>query len=227
MFDLFGFRRRSAQRDDERREVAFAIHKNEILRDEVKRLSTDLQIERQRCQAQNQLFGETSGLQSRMRRLVETRFGEASAVSVEERIDRVIEETCELAQAEGHTLLRIIEIALHVFAQEAGEPTQELGGLGATLLAYAAAKDLVLLDVIRTELNRIEALSISESKRKNRAKIAAGISRDFSALLPNPWEKATWNMTRQAELIARNPSLAESFMQAAGVLPFHDQESGR
>lgn len=98
------------------------------------------------------------------------------AVSVNERVERFFEEAAELAQAEGVTPGRLNEIIQHVYAKEAGEPSQEVGGIGTTLLAYCASKGISADECERRELSRILAKPVDHFRARHAAKVQSGLA---------------------------------------------------
>jgi sugar phosphate isomerase/epimerase len=128
-----------------------------------------------RLQAQ---LAKTDSLEKTVANWVRTRFGDATQDTTTERVDRIIEEACELAQAEGRSFTRVIEIALYVFKQPAGEPLQEMAGVASTLFAYAANKGVKVLDILNKDIERMYEKPIDYFRARHRIKIDAGLSID-------------------------------------------------
>lgn len=118
--------------------------------------------------------------QTQVRQWVERCWG-PEAVSVNERVERFFEEAAELAQAEGIDPRRLQEIIGHVYQKDAGEPAQEVGGIGTTLLAYCAAKGISADDCERRELTRILAKPVDHFRQRHAAKVKSGLAQPLSA----------------------------------------------
>lgn len=113
--------------------------------------------------------------QTQVRQWVERCWGE-EAVSVNERVERFFEEAVELAQAEGVGPYRLWEIIGHVYQKDAGDPQQEVGGIGTTLLAYCAAKGISADDCERNELTRILGKPVEHFRARHAAKVESGLA---------------------------------------------------
>lgn len=103
-------------------------------------------------------------------------FGHVCFASIEERVLRVVEEAIELAQSEFVPRERIEELISHVYSKERGNPKQELGGLGITMLAYAASKRISCDLMEEIELTRIRNLSPTYFRQKQNIKAAKGLA---------------------------------------------------
>ncbi len=103
-------------------------------------------------------------------------FGDGVANSPPERASRVLEEAIELAQAAGIDLAGALKLVMHVYSKPAGEPAQEAGGLGVTLLAYCESIKLSADRAEADEINRILARPIEHFRARHAAKAAAGIA---------------------------------------------------
>lgn len=99
-------------------------------------------------------------------------FGSQCLHSIEERVLRVVEEAIELAQAEMVPREKIEALLSHVFSKEPGNPKQELGGLGVTVLAYAASKRINCDTMELIELERIKNISPGYFRVKQNIKAA-------------------------------------------------------
>lgn len=113
--------------------------------------------------------------------LVERIWGRANLINVAERVARLVEEAAELAQAEGLPFEFVLRIVRHVYAKLPGDPAQELGGLGVTLLAYAASKGLSADACEAAEVRRIRGLSVEHLRARHQAKADAGIAQTGKA----------------------------------------------
>lgn len=98
------------------------------------------------------------------------------AVSVVERVERFSEEAAELTQAEGISRARLFEIIGHVYDKEPGQPAQEVGGIGTTLLAYCSAKGVSADECERRELSRILAKPVEHFRARHDAKVRSGLA---------------------------------------------------
>lgn len=92
-----------------------------------------------------------------------------------ERVLRVLEEALELAQAEGLTREEATRLTDYVFARPVGNPEQELGGLGLTLVAYAESKGLSADDAEEREIHRVLSRDPAYFRKRNLEKAAAGV----------------------------------------------------
>lgn len=103
------------------------------------------------------------------------------AVSVVERVERFFEEAAELTQAEGISRDRLTEIIRHVYDKEPGQPPQEVGGIGTTLLAYCAAKGISADECERRELSRILGRPVDHFRARHDAKVRSGLAQRISS----------------------------------------------
>lgn len=101
-------------------------------------------------------------------------FGE-DMMAPHERIMRFVEEAAELAQAEGLPVERVEDIVSYVYARPVGDPSQELGGVSLTLLAYAASKGLSADLAEAREVSRVLQRDPDYFRKRNLEKAAAGI----------------------------------------------------
>ena len=108
---------------------------------------------------------------------ITTRFGRTALEDAQERIARVVEEACELAQASGMEIADLEAIAAYVYARPPGEVKQEAAGVTVTLFALAEAHRFDLLLETEKEIERITHLSATISQRKQAAKAAVGVGR--------------------------------------------------
>lgn len=103
--------------------------------------------------------------QSRVGAWVQACFGNAVAYDIQERGDRLLEETLELLQANGYDQARVQALTTYVFNRPAGEPRQEMGGVMVTLAAYANAAEINMFDAGVEELTRVEQPQVMEKCR--------------------------------------------------------------
>jgi|SRR5277367_1761673 len=117
---------------------------------------------------------ERDGRQAQICAWATAAFSAEEATSLPQRGIRLLEEAVEAFQACGG-----IEEAAHrlvgfVFSRPPGEIGQELGGVGVTVLALAAAAGLSADVEERREVERILSKPIEEFTKRNEAKNAAG-----------------------------------------------------
>lgn len=96
-------------------------------------------------------------LQRRNDEVARRAFGDESLSNVRERENRFAEEACELLQASGMKLERLIELATYVYGRPKGNLAQEFGGAGVTMMALADVNFIHLESAVITEINRLEA----------------------------------------------------------------------
>lgn len=101
-------------------------------------------------------------------------FGADHQASIPQRGIRLAEEAIETAQAAGCDAMMLHRLVDHVYSRPVGDLQQELGGVGITLLALAAAAGLSADDCERRELERIQAKPYSHFRARNAEKNAAG-----------------------------------------------------
>lgn len=94
-----------------------------------------------------------------------------------ERAKRVLEESIELAQAEGVTLEECKDLVAYVYARPVGDPFQEAAGVGFCWIAYGEARGFDLLELVKIELWRVDTPEmIARIRHKHDLKSQAGIS---------------------------------------------------
>lgn len=101
-------------------------------------------------------------------------FGITAATDPRHRGLRMLEEAIELFQAVDGDAGQAHALVDHVFARPKGQPVQELGGLGVTLLALAAALGLDADVAEQDEVTRLLALDPAHFRDRDAAKAAAG-----------------------------------------------------
>lgn len=106
---------------------------------------------------------------------VQKTFG-ASNAHPRERARRFIEEAIELAQAEGLTSTEVQNVVTHVYGKKPGDPQQEAGGVGVTLLAYCESKGFSADKAELAEFERVSAIDVEYFRRRHDAKAVAGIA---------------------------------------------------
>jgi hypothetical protein len=93
-----------------------------------------------------------------------------------ERAQRVLEEAVELGQAEGLTPERTRAVVDHVYGKPPGDPAQEAGGLGVTLLAYCEARGLSADGEEVREFDRVLSIDPAQFRARHNAKADAGLA---------------------------------------------------
>lgn len=97
---------------------------------------------------------------------------------------RLLEEAIEAFQSAGCDAAMAHRLIDHVFSKAAGELSQELGGVGVTLLALAHAARLDADAEERREVERVLSKPIEWFAERNRAKNEAGF--DVTGAYPIP-----------------------------------------
>lgn len=92
-----------------------------------------------------------------------------------ERALRVVEEAIELAQTVDVPIEMIERLVQRVYDREVGETFKELGGVGITLLAFAAATNLDADLAEAAELRRIVNIDPEHFRTKQHEKNLAGV----------------------------------------------------
>ncbi len=102
-------------------------------------------------------------------------FSEEQARSLPQRGLRLLEEAVEAFQACGGDEESAHRLVAHVFGRPPGELSQELGGVGVTTLALAAAAGVSADDAERREVERVLAMPVEELRKRNQAKCDVGL----------------------------------------------------
>lgn len=109
----------------------------------------------------------------------------ASAMNTDERISRFVEEAIELAQSENMTIEQVKTIVDYVYSKPKGEPFQEVGGVGVTLLSYCGHRGISADFAEVTEFERVLKMnktvlrsgsSTIPQRHRHQAKVAAGVA---------------------------------------------------
>jgi hypothetical protein len=106
---------------------------------------------------------------------VRSTFGEKTC-NVEERVLRFLEEAIELAQAEDIPIHRIIQLAEYVYGKQKGDFSQEVGGIGITLLAYCELRGISSDAEELREWLRISTLDPDHFRQRQNVKAGAGVA---------------------------------------------------
>lgn len=101
-------------------------------------------------------------------------FGVAHQSSVPQRGLRMLEEAIEAYQACGCPEDQAHKLVSYVFSRPIGDLSQELGGIGLTVLALAAAAKLSADDAEQKELDRVLAKPLEWFAARNKVKNDAG-----------------------------------------------------
>lgn len=102
-------------------------------------------------------------------------FGE-SLYETRERAIRLVEEAVELAQAEGVTLGMVRRVTDEVYMKAPGDPAQEAGGVGTTLLAYCQAKGISANECEKAEWERVREIDPEYFRERQEKKVLAGVA---------------------------------------------------
>jgi hypothetical protein len=102
-------------------------------------------------------------------------WGRAYLHSLVERASRVLEEAVELAQACGVTQDLARRIVDRVYSRPAGDPQQEMAGVGTTLMGCAEAMGVELDEVENREIDRVTSLPVEHFRQKYNEKAADGV----------------------------------------------------
>jgi len=111
---------------------------------------------------------------------LETRYGHEITTNRQERAMRLVEESIELAQAEGVSPIIIQNIRNRVYSRPPGSPSQEAAGVMLCLVAWAEATSHDLELISEVELDRIEQVPVEISRQRHQAKA------DLGTALPVP-----------------------------------------
>lgn len=121
------------------------------------------------------MAGQRDRRQEAVLRWATSTFG-VPALSIEERISRLLEEAIELAQAEGFSPERAHALIDHVYTKAPGEPVQEAGGVGVTLLAYCATAMFSADEAEALEFGRVLAIAPSHFRQRQNVKADNGVA---------------------------------------------------
>ena len=99
-----------------------------------------------------------------------------STLTREERMRRFVEEAVELAQSEHLSREAVVAVVDHVYGKPPGDPSQEVGGVGVTLLAYCAVRGFSADAEEVREFERVRAIDPAHFRARHNAKAVAGIA---------------------------------------------------
>ncbi|WP_206666195.1 hypothetical protein [Rhodanobacter glycinis] len=103
-------------------------------------------------------------------------FGDDHAASIEQRGIRLVEEAIEAGQACGCQPDMVHRLVDHIYGKPTGDLSQELGGVGVTMLALAQAAGLDADASETKEIERILSKPLAHFAARNAAKNAAGFN---------------------------------------------------
>lgn len=102
-------------------------------------------------------------------------FGE-KAMSLTERANRFLEEAFELYQASGMSKEQALRLLDYVYARPVGEPGQEIGGVGISLLALAEALNVSADAEEFEELSRVLSKPPKHFRDRHNLKADQGVA---------------------------------------------------
>ncbi len=120
---------------------------------------------------------ERDGRQKTATEWAERCFGRDVVEDRRERVTRILEEAIELAQAEGLGEDLVARLTERVYAKPAGDPRQELGGLGVCVLVYAQAAGVSADAIEAEEVAAILARDPGYFRQRQNAKAAQGLGK--------------------------------------------------
>lgn len=103
-------------------------------------------------------------------------FGPAHMIDKLVRAERLLEEAIEYAQAVGVEVAQVHKLADYVYRRPAGDPIQELGGIGVTAMCAAETQGCFFAEAIEVEVARVLAKSHEHFAARNKAKMDAGFT---------------------------------------------------
>jgi transcriptional regulator with XRE-family HTH domain/NTP pyrophosphatase (non-canonical NTP hydrolase) len=113
--------------------------------------------------------------QARVTKWCAEAFGADHASSIPQRGLRLLEEALEAAQAAGVPQSQAHHVVDYVYGRPVGELQQELGGVGVTLLALAAAAGLSAEETEEREVARVLSKPLEHFRKRNTEKNEAGL----------------------------------------------------
>lgn len=115
-------------------------------------------------------------LSERVSRWVVSKLGYNLLHNRKERATRLLEESLELAQAEGVSYEVGAKLLHRVYSRPVGDPAQEVAGVNVCLLAYAVASETDVTQATTVEIARMEGLDKDKLRVKHNAKAEAGVA---------------------------------------------------
>lgn len=88
---------------------------------------------------------------------------------------RFLEESLELIQAIGLTKSDVFSVLAHVYSKPEGEVSQDIGGVGVTLLALSESTGISFDWALEREITRIHALSPKKFRDRQDVNVKLGI----------------------------------------------------
>jgi hypothetical protein len=101
-------------------------------------------------------------------------FGEEHIFDSKVRALRLVEEAVEFAQAVDAPQDQCAKLIEYVYSRPKGNPDQELGGVGVTVLVAASSRRKDFLSLVEAEVKRVESKPTEHFTQRNRAKLEAG-----------------------------------------------------
>lgn len=114
-------------------------------------------------------------------------FGASTALDLNERAARLVEEAIECAQAAGLSPTTMYIILQRVLSRPAGELRQEIGGCAFTLATLAEVAGFNAQFELQREFERVNSIDQEFFRAKQAAKVAAGTSTPNHAGQPFAW----------------------------------------
>lgn len=121
-------------------------------------------------------MNERDERQQKVAAWVRSTFGDHRLFSIPERVRRLVEEVIEVAQAEGMDPDAIKGIVDYVYGRPAGDPAQEAGGVGVTLLAYCTSRGFSAEQTEINEVDRVTKIDQATFRNRHQAKVDAGVA---------------------------------------------------
>lgn len=103
-------------------------------------------------------------------------FGDDHAKSIQQRGVRMAEEAIEAAQACGVSAPMLHRLIDHIYSKAPGELSQEIGGVGVTLLALAHAANISADLAEQTEFDRVLSYPLAHFAARNEMKNSLGFN---------------------------------------------------
>jgi hypothetical protein len=134
-------------------------------------------------------------------------FGERDSFDPYVRALRLLEESAEFGQAIGMTREKAHQLIDYVFSRKAGEPYQELGGVGMCWIVACTAMGFDPSNVALTEIQRIESKPTEHFAKRNQDKNDLG----FGIESKNEPEKKEWRCYHCNEVFTDPAAAREHF----------------
>ena len=112
----------------------------------------------------------------------------------QQRCLRFFEEATELVQAFGLPEQQALNVLSYVYARPEGEPAQEVGGVGVTLLALCSTEEIDFNRELFTEFGRINEPDVIEkiqAKQASKPAAVGGKNADDFPFAPYAWQSVS------------------------------------